>query len=72
MNEIVLATRNKHKVEEIQKILKDLSVKVLSLDNFKDVPEVVEDGNTLEENAIKKARVVSKFLKKWTLADDTD
>jgi XTP/dITP diphosphohydrolase len=68
---IVLATRNKHKVEEINHILKNADVEVLSLNDFKNVPEVVEDGETLRENAVKKACVVAKATKSWALADDT-
>ncbi|MBN1621583.1 MAG: XTP/dITP diphosphatase [Endomicrobiales bacterium] len=71
MKEIVLATRNKHKVREITEILGSTSIKVLSLSDFKKIPEVVEDGSTLEENAVKKARVIALRLKRWTLADDT-
>jgi XTP/dITP diphosphohydrolase len=71
MKEIVLATRNKHKVEEIANILKGCPVKILSLDNFKDVPDVIEDKPTLKGNAVKKAKSVAICLKKWALADDT-
>ncbi len=71
MNEIVLATRNKHKVQEIRDILRGIPVRVLSLDSFPGVPDVTEDGATLEENAVKKATTVARHLKKWTLADDT-
>lgn len=71
MQEIVLATRNKHKVEEIKHILKGIPVKVSSLDEYPGTPEVIEDGETLDDNAAKKAREVALHLKKWTLADDT-
>ena len=71
MKELVLSTRNKHKIAEITDILKDFPVKVVSLENFKNVPRIIEDGKNLEENAIKKASVVAKRLKKWVLADDT-
>jgi len=71
VKEIVLATRNKHKVEEITQILKGLPYQVVSVSDFKGVPEVVENGKTLEANAIKKARTVAKKLKRWALADDT-
>lgn len=71
IDEIVLATRNKHKISEIKEILKGIPVKISSLDTYPEVPEVVEDGETLDENAVKKAREVSLFLSKWSLADDT-
>jgi len=69
--ELVVATRNKDKLREIKALLKELPVEIFSLDSFKGVPEVVEDGRTLEDNAIKKAVQVSRFLKKFTVADDS-
>jgi XTP/dITP diphosphohydrolase len=69
--EIAVATRNKDKLKEIKVLLKGLRVKVLSLDAFKDVPEVIENGRTLESNAKKKAIQVSAFLNKLAVADDS-
>jgi len=69
--DLVVATRNKDKLREIKELLKGLRVKVFSLDSFNDVPEVVEDGKTLEGNAIKKAVQVSEFLKKFVVSDDS-
>ncbi len=71
IDEIILATGNKHKVFEIKDILKDLGIAVKPMIEFDKYPEVVEDGNTLEENAVKKAAEVAKFFNKWALADDT-
>ena len=71
MLEIVLATRNRDKVREIKKILNGISARLLSLDDFPGCPEVVEDGETLEANAKKKALVVSQYTKKFSLAEDT-
>jgi len=68
---IVLATRNKKKVEEIKRIVKDMPVTIYTLDDFPGCPEVVEDGKTFEENAVKKARAVSKYTKMPALADDS-
>ena len=69
--DLVVATRNKDKLREIKALLKGLRVRVFSLDSFKGVPEVVEDGKTLEGNAIKKAVQVSKFLKRFVVSDDS-
>ncbi len=69
--ELVVATRNQHKLKEIKTLLRGLPVKVLSINNFKDVPEVKEDGATLEANAKKKAVQVSRFLKRFVIADDS-
>jgi len=69
--ELVVATRNKDKLREIRALLKGLSINVFSLDSFKGVPDVVEDKNTLEGNARKKAVQTSRFLKKFVVADDS-
>jgi len=69
--ELVLATRNHHKVTEITGMLADLGIRVRSLAEFADAPEVVEDGTTYEENALKKARSAAAFTGKPALADDT-
>ena len=48
-----------------------MGLPVAGLDRFSDVPEVVEDGDTFEENAIKKAETVSRFLNRPVVADDS-
>jgi len=69
--ELIVATRNKDKLREIKELLKGIDVEVYSLDSFRNVPEVIEDKKTLEENALKKAIEVSKFLGKLAVADDS-
>lgn len=71
MKEIVVATRNKDKIREIRKILKDLNVKILALGGFSNVPKIIEDGKTFEENASKKAKIISRFTHRLTIADDS-
>lgn len=71
INEIILATGNKHKVSEIKAILSDLNVNIKPMMEFEKYPKVVEDGLTLEENATKKAVEVAKFFNSWAVADDT-
>jgi XTP/dITP diphosphohydrolase len=68
---VVLATRNQHKVEEIRSVLADLPITFLSLADFPELPEVVEDGATCEENAVKKAKETATRTGQWALADDT-
>ncbi|MBD3368527.1 MAG: XTP/dITP diphosphatase [Candidatus Eisenbacteria bacterium] len=68
---LVLATRNPHKVEEINAILSGLPVRILSFNDLPDLPDVVENGETLEENAAKKAREVADATGRPALADDT-
>ena len=69
--EIVLATRNKKKIEEIKRIAADLPVTILSLENFPNCPETVENKDTFEENAVKKAVEVCQCTGKPALADDS-
>jgi XTP/dITP diphosphohydrolase len=69
--EIVLATRNKKKVEEIKRITEGMAVTIFTLDDFPGCPEVEEDGATFEENAVKKAVTVARFSGKPSLADDS-
>jgi XTP/dITP diphosphohydrolase len=71
MSDIVVATRNRKKVEEIQRILEGADVELYSMDEFPDCPEVVEDGDTFEVNALKKAREVSACTGKAAFSDDS-
>lgn len=68
---VVLATHNRHKVEEIRDILSGLDIELLSLNTFPEIGEIVEDGETLEDNARKKARTVFEATGLLSLADDT-
>jgi XTP/dITP diphosphohydrolase len=66
-----MATRNAGKLREIQAILSPLGLKILSLRDFPDVPEILEDGQTFEENAVKKAAVVARQTGRMAIADDS-
>ncbi|MDR4506424.1 MAG: XTP/dITP diphosphatase [Candidatus Scalindua sp.] len=68
---IVIGTTNQKKKEEIRKILAGIPVKLLDLENFKNPPDVVEDGATFKENAVKKARELAGFCNMWVMADDS-
>ena len=68
---IVVATQNPDKLKEIQAILNDLDVSLVTLREFDGVPEVVEDGKTVEDNALKKARTIRDVTGLCALADDT-
>ena len=69
---IILSSGNTHKIKEIKEILKDLNLDVVSKDDlgFKDF-DVVEDRDTLEGNAFKKAEELSKLVEGIVMADDT-
>jgi XTP/dITP diphosphohydrolase len=71
IHELVLATRNRHKGEELAAILGDLGLHIRTLDDFPDVPEVVEDGETCEANAVKKAIAIAAATGLPAVADDT-
>ncbi|ATV69858.1 ribonuclease PH [Fusobacterium pseudoperiodonticum] len=69
---IFLATGNKHKIEEISDIFSDIeNVEILSIKDGVEIPEVIEDGTTFEENSKKKAVEIAKFLNMITIADDS-
>ncbi|MBF0126288.1 MAG: XTP/dITP diphosphatase [Magnetococcales bacterium] len=68
---LVLASRNRKKMEEIRRVLALPDLVLLSLDDFPACPEVVEDGSTFEANAAKKAGVVAGFTGLTALADDS-
>ena len=68
---IIFATQNQGKLKEIKAILKDLAIEVLSAKEAGITEEIKEDGQSLEENALKKAQAVSKKTGAWALADDT-
>jgi XTP/dITP diphosphohydrolase len=69
--DLVLATRNKKKLEEIKRITKNMDIMIFTLDDFPGCPEVDEDSSTFEGNAIKKAVTVAKYSGKPALADDS-
>ena len=69
---LVVATHNHGKLEELKALLADLGVEVLGVDDATSAPVVVvEDGDTFEENAIKKSRAVASATMMLTVADDT-
>lgn len=68
---IVLATNNRDKIKEIEAILSSTDVELVHPDAIGGIPEIVEDGETLEENALKKARGIREYSGLCALADDT-
>lgn len=68
---IVLATRNKGKIKEFQEILKGYPVELKSLADFGPVPEAIEDGETFDDNAYKKALFTAKVLGLPAISDDS-
>ncbi|MCM8783256.1 MAG: non-canonical purine NTP pyrophosphatase, partial [Candidatus Omnitrophica bacterium] len=68
---LVVATRNPDKKKELEKLLADLSVEILNLADFPNIPEIKEKGSTFEENAISKAVFCAKRTKHISIADDS-
>jgi len=69
--ELLVATRNKKKLQEIREILSGLPFRVTSLDDYEGLPMIEEDGDTFEQNAIKKAVTISIYTKKLVLGEDS-
>jgi len=69
---LLVATRNRHKLDEIRAILSLPGIELIGADvHTPPLPEVVEDAATFEGNAIKKARTLCDASGLWTLADDS-
>ena len=68
---IVLATHNRDKCAEMEAIMKDMPIQLLTLNEFPEIEEIIEDGKTLEENALIKAKTVHKITHLSAIADDT-
>jgi len=68
---LILATRNKGKISEFKALLNGFDIDIKSLKDFGPIPQVKEDGQTFEENAVKKARFTARVLGFPALADDS-
>jgi XTP/dITP diphosphohydrolase len=71
IRELVLATRNRHKAAELLMLLGDPRIIIRTLDEFPGAPDVVEDGDTCEANALKKACAIAEYTGLPAVADDT-
>ncbi|MFP3869108.1 MAG: XTP/dITP diphosphatase [Desulfobacteraceae bacterium] len=68
---LVIATHNPGKIRELHLLLENLGVNLLSLQDFPDLPEIIEDGQTFAANAQKKAMLVARYSGHPALADDS-
>lgn len=68
---LILATRNEHKLLEIKKLFDFPGVRVQSALDFPELPDVEEDGGTFEANAVKKAETLCRATGGYALADDS-
>jgi len=71
MTQLLVATRNKKKLSEIKEILKGIDLELLSLDDYKKAPRVLENGRSFKENAVKKAIKLARFTGKLSLGEDS-
>lgn len=71
MRKLIFATSNEGKMKEIRMILGDLDYEILSMKEAGITADIVEDGNTFEENAVIKALAISKIANCLVLADDS-
>lgn len=69
---IILATKNKGKVADFEKLTENMNIEVISfLDEEINFPDVVEDGETFKENSVKKALEIAKYTGMITVSDDS-
>ncbi|MCD6441665.1 MAG: RdgB/HAM1 family non-canonical purine NTP pyrophosphatase [Candidatus Marinimicrobia bacterium] len=68
---ILISSNNRDKIKEIRNIFQLPWVQLIALDAYLDAPEVIEDRNTLYENALKKAMMLAEFTGLPTISDDT-
>ena len=68
---IILATRNRGKIKEIRSLFASTGIEIMSLDDIKGCPDIVEDGDTFKDNAFKKARGITEATGLIALADDS-
>ena len=71
MKKIVIASANNHKVSEISIKIQPFFDQILSLADFPEIGEIIEDGNTIEENSFIKSKTAFEYTKIASVADDT-
>lgn len=71
MKEFIIATTNQGKLREIKNLLADFSLRITSLADYPDIPDIVEDGDSFAANALIKARTVGKITGKLVMGEDS-
>jgi XTP/dITP diphosphohydrolase len=71
LTELIIATTNKGKLKEIKELLSEFDLKITSLADYPDAPEIIEDGRTFSQNALKKAATIAIYTGKLTLGEDS-
>jgi len=70
-DKILIASTNRHKVVEIKEIFKIGEISFISLEDYGDIPEAIEDGNSFKDNALLKAKYYFKHTQIPVIADDS-
>ncbi|KGA98126.1 deoxyribonucleotide triphosphate pyrophosphatase [Alkalihalobacillus alcalophilus ATCC 27647 = CGMCC 1.3604] len=68
---LIIATKNQGKAKELASIFSEDGIEVKTLLDYPEIPDIVEDGETFQENALKKASVIAKEFQLPVLADDS-
>jgi XTP/dITP diphosphohydrolase len=71
LKKIILASRNRGKIEEIKALLAESGVTLQSLVDYPNLPDIREDGDSFLDNALKKARTIAELTGETVLADDS-
>jgi len=69
--ELLVATKNRKKLQEIKEIIKDLDLRITSIADYPASPRIIENGRSFEDNAIKKAVKIARATGKLTLGEDS-
>lgn len=69
--QIVLSSRNKKKIAEIAELCEPYGIPLIGVEEFPNVAEVEEDGDSFAANAAKKATEVAKAISQWVIAEDS-
>ena len=68
---VFLATKNKGKIKDFEKLTEGMDLEVVTILDGMDIPDVVEDGDTFEENSMKKAKEIADYTGIVTISDDS-
>ena len=69
--ELVVATKNKKKLQELKDLLQGFDVTITSLEHYPRAPRIIENGKTFKENAVKKALTIARYTKKISIGEDS-
>ncbi len=71
VKKLILATGNKGKIREINALFADMDIVFIGLGEYPGLPEIIEDGNTFHENALKKAKAVYRYTGIVSVSEDS-